>query len=120
MPLMPENGMLAKQQSRDGACARCSARWARHQDVGQMDMYVRMYDERVRGEGDNPTLGIVLCSETDEDIARYSTTAISYLRQNMHRTSLLKMSFVPRLKRRSTSSHCNNRKRKARKDLHDR
>ena len=43
-----------------------------HQDVGQMDMYVRMYDERVRGEGDNPTIGIVLCSETDEDIARYS------------------------------------------------
>lgn len=43
-----------------------------HQDVGQMDMYVRMYDERMRGEGDNPTIGIVLCSETDEDIARYS------------------------------------------------
>ena len=43
-----------------------------HQDVGQMDMYVRMYDERIRGEGDNPTIGIVLCSETDEDIARYS------------------------------------------------
>mgnify|MGYP000524339917 FL=1 len=43
-----------------------------HQDVGQMDMYVRMYDERVCGEGDNPTIGIVLCSETDEDIARYS------------------------------------------------
>lgn len=43
-----------------------------HQDVGQMDMYVRMYDERVRGEGDNPTIGIVLCSETDNDIARYS------------------------------------------------
>ena len=43
-----------------------------HQDVGQMDMYVRMYDERVRGEGDNPTIGIDLCSETDEDIARYS------------------------------------------------
>lgn len=35
-------------------------------------MYVRMYDERVRSEGDNPTIGIVLCSETDEDIARYS------------------------------------------------
>ena len=35
-------------------------------------MYVRMYDERVRGDGDNPTIGIVLCSETDEDIARYS------------------------------------------------
>lgn len=37
-----------------------------------MDMYVRMYDERVRGEGDNPTIGIVLCSEADNDIARYS------------------------------------------------
>mgnify|MGYP002511885491 FL=1 len=43
-----------------------------HQDVGQMDMYIRMYDELKRGEGDNPTIGIVLCSETDEDIARYS------------------------------------------------
>ena len=43
-----------------------------HQDVGQMDMYVRIYDERVRSEGDNPTIGIVLCSETDNDIARYS------------------------------------------------
>ena len=43
-----------------------------HQDIGQMDMYIRMYDELKRGEGDNPTLGIVLCSETDEDIARYS------------------------------------------------
>lgn len=43
-----------------------------HQDVGQMDMYVRIYDERMRGTDDNPTIGIVLCSETDEDIARYS------------------------------------------------
>ena len=43
-----------------------------HQDVGQMDMYIRMYDELKRTEGDNPTLGIVLCSDTDEDIARYS------------------------------------------------
>lgn len=43
-----------------------------HQDVGQMDMYVRMYDELRRNEGDNPTLGIVLCADTDEDIARYS------------------------------------------------
>lgn len=43
-----------------------------HQDVGQMDMYVRMYDEMKRTEGDNPTIGIVLCSETDSDIARYS------------------------------------------------
>lgn len=43
-----------------------------HRDVGQMDMYVRMYDELKRTEGDNPTIGIVLCSETDKDIARYS------------------------------------------------
>jgi predicted nuclease of restriction endonuclease-like (RecB) superfamily len=43
-----------------------------HQDVGQMDMYVRMYDELIRADNDNPTIGIILCSETDEDIARYS------------------------------------------------
>lgn len=43
-----------------------------HQDVGQMDMYIRMYDELKRHEGDNPTIGIVLCSDTDADIARYS------------------------------------------------
>ena len=43
-----------------------------HQDVGQMDMYIRMYDELKKAPDDNPTLGIVLCSETDEDIARYS------------------------------------------------
>ena len=36
-----------------------------HQDVGQMDMYIRMYDELKRSEGDNPTIGIVLCSDTD-------------------------------------------------------
>ena len=43
-----------------------------HQDVGQIDMYVRMYDDLKRTTGDNPTIGILLCSETDEDIARYS------------------------------------------------
>ena len=43
-----------------------------HQDIGQMDMYVRMYDELKRNEGDNPTMGIILCADTDEDIARYS------------------------------------------------
>lgn len=43
-----------------------------HQDVGQMDMYIRMYDELKKSTDDNPTLGIVLCTETDEDIARYS------------------------------------------------
>ena len=43
-----------------------------HQDIGQMDMYVRMYDDLKCTEGDNPTIGIVLCSETSKDIARYS------------------------------------------------
>ena len=37
-----------------------------------MDMYIRMYDELKKSADDNPTLGIVLCTETDEDIARYS------------------------------------------------
>ena len=43
-----------------------------HQDVGQMDMYVRMYDELKCTQGDNPTIGILLCAETSEDIAKYS------------------------------------------------
>lgn len=43
-----------------------------HQDVGQMDMYIRMYDELKKASDDNPTLGIVLCTDTDEDIAKYS------------------------------------------------
>ena len=44
----------------------------RYQDVGQMDMYVKMYDELVRPEGHNPTIGMLLCAETDEDVAHYS------------------------------------------------
>lgn len=43
-----------------------------YQDVGQMDMYVKMYDDLVRPEGHNPTIGILLCAETDEDVAHYS------------------------------------------------
>ncbi len=43
-----------------------------HQDVGQIDMYTRMYDDLKRNNGENPTIGILLCSETDEDVARYS------------------------------------------------
>lgn len=43
-----------------------------HQDVGQMDMYVRMYDELKKCNDDNPTIGILLCSQTDKDIAKYS------------------------------------------------
>ena len=43
-----------------------------HQDFGQMDMYIRMYDELKRTENDNPTIGLILCSRTSEDMARYS------------------------------------------------
>ena len=43
-----------------------------HQDIGQMDMYVRMFDDLKRGEGDNPTLGLILCADKDEAIVRYS------------------------------------------------
>lgn len=43
-----------------------------HQDVGQMDMYVRMYDEMMCPQGHNPTIGILLCADTDEDVAHYS------------------------------------------------
>lgn len=43
-----------------------------HQDVGQMDMYIRMYDQLKRTAGDGPTIGLLLCSETSGDMARYS------------------------------------------------
>jgi len=43
-----------------------------HQDIGQLDMYVRMFDDMKKQEGDNPTIGILLCTETDKTIARYS------------------------------------------------
>jgi predicted nuclease of restriction endonuclease-like (RecB) superfamily len=43
-----------------------------HQDIGQIDMYVRMYDDLKLNEGDNPTIGILLCSEKDETIVKYS------------------------------------------------
>lgn len=46
-----------------------------HQDVGQMDMYVRVFDEQQRQPGDNPTLGLILCSERNEAVARYSLLA---------------------------------------------
>ena len=46
-----------------------------HQDVGQLDMYVRVFDEQLRGEGDGPTLGLILCSERNEAVARYSPLA---------------------------------------------
>lgn len=43
-----------------------------HQDIGQMDMYVRMYDDLKRGPDDNPTVGIILCTRKDASVVRYS------------------------------------------------
>jgi len=43
-----------------------------HQDIGQLDMYVRMYDDLKKGKDDNSTIGILLCTETDKTIAKYS------------------------------------------------
>ena len=44
----------------------------KHQDVGQMDTYVRLYDEQYKGSDDNPTIGLVLCSEKSEAVVKYS------------------------------------------------
>ena len=43
-----------------------------HQDIGQMDMYVRMFDDLKRGDDDNPTIGIILCDSKDETVVKYS------------------------------------------------
>ena len=43
-----------------------------HQDIGQMDMYVRLYDDQKRGPEDNPTVGVILCAKKDETVVRYS------------------------------------------------
>ncbi|GFZ30110.1 hypothetical protein CSC2_06360 [Clostridium zeae] len=43
-----------------------------HQDIGQMDFYVRYYEKEIKGEDDNPTIGIILCSEKNETIVKYS------------------------------------------------
>jgi predicted nuclease of restriction endonuclease-like (RecB) superfamily len=43
-----------------------------HQDIGQMDMYVRLYEEKIKNEGDNPTVGIILCTERDHTVVKYS------------------------------------------------
>ena len=43
-----------------------------HQDIGQMDTYVRIYDDLQRVDGDNPTIGLILCAEKNETIVKYS------------------------------------------------
>lgn len=46
-----------------------------YQDVGQMDMYLQMYDTLKKSEDDNPTIGIILCADTNYDVAKYSSLA---------------------------------------------
>ena len=48
-----------------------------HQDVGQMDTYARVYDKFHKGEDDNPTIGLILCSEKSEAVAKYSVLSDS-------------------------------------------
>jgi hypothetical protein len=43
-----------------------------HTDIGQMDMYVRMFDALKRGQDDNPTIGIILCADKSETMVKYS------------------------------------------------
>lgn len=48
-----------------------------HQDVGQMDTYVRIYDQHYKSPDDNPTIGLILCSEKSEAVAKYSVLSNS-------------------------------------------
>lgn len=61
-----------------------------YEDVGQMSMYRKMFDQKYRPEGHNPTFGIILCADTDEDIARYSE-----LNQNDHMFQAKYMLYMP-------------------------
>lgn len=61
-----------------------------HQDVGQMDMYVRMYDKLKCTEGDHPTVGLILCSDTSKDMAQYSI-----LNDNKHIYQAKYLTFLP-------------------------
>ena len=61
-----------------------------HQDVGQMDMYVRMFDEMNKNRIHNPTIGIILCAETNKDIAKYSI-----LNDNKHLYAAKYLTYLP-------------------------
>ena len=43
-----------------------------HQDIGQMDMYIRFFEDNIRQKSDNPTIGLILCTEKDRTIVKYS------------------------------------------------
>ena len=48
-----------------------------HQDIGQMDMYVRLFEDTVKGADDNPTVGLILCTERDHTVVKYSVLSES-------------------------------------------
>lgn len=47
------------------------------QDIGQMDLYVRLFEDTMKGEGDNPTIGIILCTDKDQTVVKYSVLSES-------------------------------------------
>lgn len=61
-----------------------------HQDIGQLDMYVRMYDDLKKQPDDNPTIGLLLCTETDSVVAKYSV-----LHQNSQLFASKYMQYLP-------------------------
>ena len=61
-----------------------------HQDIGQMDMYVRLYEDKIKLENDNPTIGIILCTETEETVVKYSV-----LNENKHLFASKYMLYLP-------------------------
>jgi len=62
-----------------------------HQDIGQMDMYVRMYDDLKKAPDDNPTIGIILCSEKDKAVVKYSV-----LKENQQILATKYMLYLPK------------------------
>jgi predicted nuclease of restriction endonuclease-like (RecB) superfamily len=83
-----------------------------HQDVGQMDMYVRMYDEMFKRSTDDPTIGIILCSENNEDVIHYSVLKDKEgsSQPNISHISLLKRNCVLRLKHKRQYTTLNTQK----------
>jgi predicted nuclease of restriction endonuclease-like (RecB) superfamily len=61
-----------------------------HQDIGQMDGYVRMFEAHAKVEGDNPTIGLILCSKKNEAVAKYSV-----LKESKHLFAARYMDFLP-------------------------
>lgn len=67
---IPNTGKLLESRLEDALDLKTTE--LAHQDIGQMDMYVRMYDDLRRSPEDNPTVGIILCAQKDKSIVRYS------------------------------------------------